>query len=106
MRVKLISHSKANPSILPIVSNAQRDRDIENLVAYCARVSLFHQELLLRRLHGGPWRAPREGRCTIAFRIRLEQTWSSKRDLRCFLSGTRSRLSGLREFRNLYEFHN
>ena len=39
MRVKLISHSKANPSILPIVSNAQRDRDIENLVAYCARVS-------------------------------------------------------------------
>jgi thymidylate synthase (FAD) len=37
--VKLISHSKAEPCILPVIGNQEKDRDIENLVAFCARVS-------------------------------------------------------------------
>lgn len=39
MKVKLISYSKCVPNILPVTSNNVRDNDIENLVAYCARVS-------------------------------------------------------------------
>jgi len=39
MKVTLISHSTCDASILPVTTNAQRDKDIENLVAYCARVS-------------------------------------------------------------------
>lgn len=39
MKVRLISHSKADASILPVTSNNVKENDIENLVAYCARVS-------------------------------------------------------------------
>ena len=39
MKVKLISYSKPVEGFLPIMSNAQKQKDIENLVAYCARVS-------------------------------------------------------------------
>lgn len=39
MKVRLISYSKAVPEILPVISNAQKDKDLENLVAYCARIS-------------------------------------------------------------------
>ena len=39
MNVKLISHSKSATNILPVTSNQQQQKDIENLVAYCARVS-------------------------------------------------------------------
>ena len=39
MNVRLISHSKADSGILPLTSNNVKQKDIENLVAYCARVS-------------------------------------------------------------------
>ena len=39
MKVKLISHSKVDANILPVAANGYKDKDIENLVAYCARVS-------------------------------------------------------------------
>lgn len=39
MKVRLISYSKSEESILPVTSNLQKSKDIENLVAYCARVS-------------------------------------------------------------------
>ena len=39
MKVKLISHSKVDASILPVTANMYKEKDVENLVAYCARVS-------------------------------------------------------------------
>lgn len=39
MKVKLISHSTVDSNILPVSANGYKDKDIENLVAYCARVS-------------------------------------------------------------------
>ena len=39
MKVKLISYSKCNNGVLPVTSNNAKDKDIENLVAFCARVS-------------------------------------------------------------------
>jgi len=39
MKVKMISHSKPASNILPVTSNQQQKKDIENLVAFCARVS-------------------------------------------------------------------
>lgn len=39
MEVKLVSYTKAADGVMPVMSNAQKDKDIENLVAFCARVS-------------------------------------------------------------------
>lgn len=39
MKVTLVSHSEANPALFGLMSNSQQERDLENLVAYCARVS-------------------------------------------------------------------
>lgn len=39
MKVKLISYSKACENVFGVMSNSDKDKDIENLVAYCARVS-------------------------------------------------------------------
>lgn len=39
MNVNLISYSKTEGNILPLTSNHVKNQDIENLVAYCARVS-------------------------------------------------------------------
>lgn len=39
MKVRMVSYSKAADNLLPIMSNGQRDKHIENLVAFCARVS-------------------------------------------------------------------
>ena len=39
MKVKLISYSKAATGVFPLMSNHQREKDIENLIAFCARVS-------------------------------------------------------------------
>lgn len=39
MKVKLVSYSKSADNLLPVMSNAQKNKDIENLVAFCARVS-------------------------------------------------------------------
>lgn len=39
MNVKLISYSKCEGNILPVAANNVKDKDIENLVAFCARVS-------------------------------------------------------------------
>lgn len=39
MHVKLVSYSKATDGLLGVVSNNQSRKDLENLVAFCARVS-------------------------------------------------------------------
>ena len=39
MKVRLISYSKCMENILPVTSNLQSEKDLENLIAYCARVS-------------------------------------------------------------------
>lgn len=39
MTVKLVSYSKASPGLFGVTSNNQAEKDLENLVAFCARVS-------------------------------------------------------------------
>lgn len=39
MEVKLISHSTADNVAFGVMSNEQKQKDLENLIAYCARVS-------------------------------------------------------------------
>ena len=40
MKIKLISYSKTSDNYpMPVVANQEKDKDIQNLIAYCARVS-------------------------------------------------------------------
>lgn len=39
MKVSLVSYSKTVEGFMPVMSNSQKEKDIQNLVAYCARVS-------------------------------------------------------------------
>lgn len=39
MKVSLISYSNVEGSILPVTANNYKEKDLQNLVAYCARVS-------------------------------------------------------------------
>lgn len=39
MKVRMVSHSRAEGNVFGVMANKQREKDIENLVAFCARVS-------------------------------------------------------------------